>query len=70
MIKGVKIRFEIHNILYEIYKFNKNLSDNKFERSINKYDERDISFINNVCLNTMRYEITYSICSWLPRKDK
>ena len=57
MIKGVKIRFEIHNILYEIYKFNKNLSDNKFERSINKYDERDISFINNVCLNTMRYQI-------------
>ena len=27
MIKGVKIRFEIHNILFSIYKLNKTLND-------------------------------------------
>ena len=37
MIKGVKIRFEIHNILFSIYKFNKTLNE---QNNISLYDEK------------------------------
>ncbi len=57
MHKGTKIRFEIHNILYDIYKLNKKLNNEKVKIRINKYIEKDISFINTVCLNTMRYSL-------------
>ena len=32
MIKGEKIRFDIHNILYSIYKFNKTLNDERYKK--------------------------------------
>ena len=36
MIKGEKIRFDIHNILYSIYKFNKTLNNTSIKKIINK----------------------------------
>ncbi len=55
MKKGVKIRFEIHKILFDIYKFSKTLNNNKIKSRISKYKEKDIGFIYNVTLSSMRY---------------
>ena len=55
MIKGEKIRFEIHNILYSIYKLNKNLNDPSIKIKIEKNRSDDISLLNTVTLNSMRY---------------
>ena len=55
MNRSTKTRYVIFQILVEIFKKNKN-----FETAFNKYiigrgfNQKDISFINNVCLNTMR----------------
>ena len=54
MIKGVKIRFEIHNILFSIYKLNKTLNNSSIEKKINKQKKEDIPFLYNVTLNSMR----------------
>ena len=53
--KGVAVRMTIHNILYEIYKHNKIYDDISIKKKIIKNNEKDISLINNVCLNSMRY---------------
>ncbi len=55
MIKGTKIRFDVHNILYSIYKFNKTLNCSSIKKIIDSHSERDIAFINNVTLNSMRF---------------
>lgn len=55
MNKGVKLRSIIHNILYSIRYQNKNFDNTDIQKLINKNDDRDISFINNVCLTSMRY---------------
>ncbi len=57
MIKGEKIRFEIHNILFSIYKFNKTLNDDSIKKKIDKQKKEDISFQYNVILNSMRFHI-------------
>ena len=57
MIKGVKIRFEIHNILFSIYKFNKTLNNSSIKKQINKQREEDISLLYNVTLNSMRLHL-------------
>ena len=57
MIKGEKIRFEIHNILFSIYKFNKTLKDNSIKNKIDKQKKEDVSFLHNVILNSMRFHI-------------
>ena len=54
MIKGLKIRFDIHNILYSIYKHNKTLESNSIKKIINNHSEKDISFLYNVTINSMR----------------
>ncbi len=55
MIKGEKIRYDIHNILYSIYKFNERLNSPAIKKIINGNKKNDISFINNVTLNSMRF---------------
>ena len=55
MIKGEKIRFEVHNILYSIYKFNKTLNNPTIKKIFNKQKKEDVAFLNNVTLNSMRY---------------
>ena len=55
MDKGTKLRFTIHNILYDIKKNNIKLDSYKISEKVNLFNKRDISFIYNVCLNTMRY---------------
>ena len=55
MNKGIKLRFTVHNILYDIHKNNKSLDHNSIQRKINKHSEKDISFINNILLSSMRY---------------
>ncbi len=57
MIKGEKIRFDIHNILYSIYKFNKTLNNKDIQKKINGHKKEDISFLNNVTLNSMRFHL-------------
>ena len=57
MIKGEKIRFDIHNILYSVYKFNKTLNNNSIKNIISKHKKEDISFLNNVALNSMRLHL-------------
>ena len=55
MDKGLKLRMLVHKILFDIYRSKTNI-DYLFKKySIEKYDLRDIAFINTVCLNTMRY---------------
>ena len=55
MIRGEKVRFDVHNILYSILNLNKNLNDRYLKKIIDKNKQEDISFINNVILNSMRY---------------
>tara|TARA_B100000963_G_C22573768_1_gene647374 strand:- start:191 stop:1459 length:1269 start_codon:yes stop_codon:yes gene_type:complete len=55
MIKGEKIRLDIHNILYSIYKHKKTLNSDSIIKIISKHDKKDISLLNNVVLNSMRY---------------
>ncbi len=55
MIKGVKIRFEIHNILFAVYKYNKTLNSTSIKKKISKQKKKDISLLNNVLLNSMRF---------------
>ena len=55
MKKGVELRFQIHNILYEVYKNNRNMDDNLIKSIISKSNPKDIPFITNVCLTSMRY---------------
>jgi len=57
MIKGEKIRFDVHNILYSVYKFNKKLNDSSIMKVVNKNKKKDISFLNNVILNSMRFHL-------------
>ncbi len=57
MVKGVKIRFEIHNILFSIYKLNKTLNDSLIKKKINKQKKEDIAFLYNVTLNSMRLHL-------------
>ena len=57
MVKGLKIRFEIHNILFSIYEFNKTLNNNLIKTKINKQKKEDISFLLNVTLNSMRLHL-------------
>ena len=54
MIKGVKIRFEIHKILFSIYKFNKTLNNHSIKIKINKQTKEDISFLHNVTEKSAR----------------
>ena len=55
MNKGIKLRLIIHNILYDIYVHNKTVDNTYQKNKIGDLDERDRSFINNICLNTMRF---------------
>ncbi len=55
MKKGTKLRFQIHNILYDVHNNNKNLDDVTIKKNIYKHKSEDIAFINNVCLNSMRF---------------
>ena len=57
MIKGVKIRFEIHNILLSVYKFNKALNNSLIKIQISKQKKEDIAFLHNVTLNSMRLHL-------------
>ena len=57
MIKGVKIRFEIHNILFSVYKFNRTLNNSLVKKQINKQKKADIAFLYNVTLNSMRLHL-------------
>tara|TARA_B100000989_G_scaffold148243_1_gene110458 strand:+ start:1318 stop:2583 length:1266 start_codon:yes stop_codon:yes gene_type:complete len=57
MIKGEKIRLDIHSVLYSIYKFNKNLDSQEIKKKINKHSDADISFLINVTLTSMRYHL-------------
>ena len=55
MNKGIQLRTTIHNILYDIKKFGRAIDSLYVSYKVNKLNSRDISFINNVSLNTMRY---------------
>ena len=57
MIKGEKIRLDAHNILYSIYNFNKTLNNQHIKKIISKHKKEDISFINNVTLNSMSFHL-------------
>ena len=56
MIKGEKIRFDIHNILFSIYKFNKTLNNSSIKKIIDKQKKEDLSLLFNVTLNSMRLQ--------------
>ena len=57
MIKGEKVRFDIHNILFSIYKFNNTLENTSIKKIIDRHKKEDVSFIFNVTLNSMRLHI-------------
>ena len=56
MVKGLKVRSDIHEILFRIYKYNINVNNRFVQNIISKHKEEDIRFINNVVLNSMRYQ--------------
>ncbi len=58
MNRSTKTRYTIFQILIEIFKKNKNY-ENVFDEKISEFDfsQKEISFINNICLNTMRRSI-------------
>ena len=60
MIKGEKIRLDIHNILYSIFKFNKTLNNLEIRKIISRNTKRDIALLNNVTLNSMRLQFHVS----------
>ena len=60
MIKGEKIRLDIHKILYSVYKFNKTLNNLEIKNIISKNTKEDIALLNNVTLNSMRYQFHIS----------
>jgi len=58
MNRSTKTRYVIFQILVEIFKKNKNFETVFNKLIINKnFNQKDISFINNVCLNTMRRSV-------------
>ena len=57
MNKGISLRLLVHNILYDVYKFKKSLDYSFKKYKVDKLDERDLNFINNICLNTVRYSL-------------
>ena len=58
MNRSTKIRYIIFQILIEIFKKNKNF-EKIFNQKIaqNDFNDDEVSFINNVCLNSMRRSI-------------
>jgi len=56
MKKGIKLRLTVHNILHDIYKHNTTFDSKLVKDRLIKYDSVDLSFITNVCLNSMRYK--------------
>ncbi len=60
MIKGEKIRLDIHNILYSVYRFNKTLNNLEIKKIINKNTKEDVALLNNVTLNSMRFQFHVS----------
>ncbi len=54
--KGIILRQTVHNILYNIFKFNKSLNDPSIKLVFSKFSAKDVAFINHVSLNTMRYQ--------------
>ena len=56
MHQGIKTRLDIHNILFNIYKSNWTLNRISVQKIINKNTSKDIAFINNVTLSSMRYQ--------------
>ena len=57
MIKGLQIRFDIHNILYSVYKFNKTLNSSEIKKTINNHSNKNIALLFNVTLNSMRFHL-------------
>ncbi len=57
MVKGEKIRLDIHNILFSINKLNKTLSSPSISKIINRQKGEDLSFLYNVILNSMRLHL-------------
>ncbi len=57
MVKGLKIRFIVHNILFSVYKFNKTINDISIKKQIDKLKKEDISLLYNVTLNSMRLHL-------------
>ncbi|MAJ85396.1 MAG: hypothetical protein CL687_00275 [Candidatus Pelagibacter sp.] len=57
MIEGERIRLDIHNILYAVNKLNKKLNNSSILNKINKYEKKDLAFLMNVLLNTMRLHL-------------
>ncbi len=57
MNTGDSLRFKVHNILYDIRKNGVTLDKAFSEISNSKISSRDIAFIYNVSINTMRYSI-------------
>ena len=56
MVKGLKVRSDIHEILFRIYKYNINVNNRFVQNIISRHKEEDIRFINNVVLNSLRYQ--------------
>ena len=56
MVKGLKVRRDIHEILFRIHKYNINVNNRFVQNIISKHKEEDIRLINNVVLNSMRYQ--------------
>ncbi len=60
MLKGEKIRLDIHNILYSIYRLDRTLNNLSIKKIINRHSKKDIALLHNVTLNSMRFHLQSS----------
>ena len=55
MNKGTKLRQQVHYILLDVYKYSYNIDEAYLKNNLNSLNTKDRAFINNVCMNSMRY---------------
>ena len=72
MIQGFKTRSDIHDILFRIYKFNITVNNDFVQSIMSKHKQEDIKLINNVVLNSMRYQFHSEkiINNYVKKKNK
>ena len=55
MNNGIKLRIKIYHILLDVHKFSLTIDNSFIKNKVYSLNKRDIAFINNVSMNSMRY---------------
>ena len=55
MNNGIKLRIKIYHILLDVHKLSLTIDNSFIKNKVYSLNKRDIAFINNVSMNSMRY---------------